>query len=296
MNLPSRVKDLIPQKGKMGFDAMLIKADGINGEGSALIGPDNIFLNDRMELSPVVLIEYVNQLVASILGYHAKNSGKETSKGLFVGVQDAGFFKTVCAGDLLKMKGTLTEEVAQVSFIEGIIERNGEIAAGLTTKLYEVRDKKEFERMMNEATAGEKFKGPISMVNKTPDFILSPMHRKLFSYIYNMETGNSIISFGISCPGDFDAFDGHFPGNPILPGIILLEIGTLALEILLQKPVSVSLIKKMKIGNVVLPDQHLSCSVTVDKSDLSNISFSAVLMGIDNREISRYSGRCSPGK
>ncbi len=139
MSLPCQIRDLIPQKGKMGFDEILIKSKIEDGEGSAIINPDNIFLNYNKQLSNSVLIEYVNQLVAAIQGYNEKFHNKKTVKGLFVGVQEAEFYQTVNSGDLLTIKGFLSEEISQVKFIRGIIHRDGGKIAELVTKIYEVR-------------------------------------------------------------------------------------------------------------------------------------------------------------
>ncbi len=121
------------------------------------------------------------------------------------------------------------------------------------------------------------------------------MHKKLYSYINGMEIGDDFISFKMAIPEDFEAFDGHFPENPILPGIMLLEIGNLALELFMEQAVVFKNIKKMKISGVVLPNQIISCNLKIDKSNDSLISFSASFKGENDREISRYSGCFNKG-
>lgn len=295
MSLPCSVRDLIPQKGKMGFEQTLLKIQP-DSESIALINRDNIFLDDHGQLSNIALIEYVNQLIAAVKGYHGKYHNGPEQKGLFVGVQEADFFKTVRVGDTLTIKGSIAEEVAQVTFVQGVIERDGERIAELVTKLYEVKGEAEFDSLI----AKDRFQGgsdgtPVSQ-GQPPVFLTSDLSRKLYSYVQSMDLGVDFVTLKIVCPGEFDAFDGHFPGNPILPGIVLLEIAKLALELLLEKPVELTYLKKMKISGSVLPDQMITCTVKVASTTSPTISFTADFSDGREREISRFTGRCNEGK
>lgn len=294
MGLPCSVRDLIPQKGKMGFEQTLLKIQPDNCESVAIINRDNIFVDDNDQLSNIALIEYVNQLIAAVKGYHGKYHNGPELKGLFVGVQEADFFKTVRAGDYITLKGSVTEEIAQVTFVQGVIERDGERIAELVTKLYEVKGEAEFDSLINkDRSSGGREKNSVNQ-GQPPDFLSSDLSRKLYSYMYSTDIGVDFITFKIACPEEFDAFDGHFPGNPILPGVVLLEIAKLALELLLGKPVELTYLKKMKISGVVFPNQEITCTVKVTAGP--TVSFSADFNDDKEREISRFTGRCNEGK
>lgn len=295
MSLPCSIADLIPQKGKMSFDQVLTKAKLDDSESTAIIKEDNIFLDDNHQLSNIVLIEYINQLTAAVKGYNGKNN-KTAPKGLFVGIQEAEFLQTVHLGDLLTLKGFVTEEVSQVTFIQGIIDRDGEKIAGLVTKLFDAKDESEFDLLTNHGQIPPEKNGIQLNHHQPPVYLASSMHRKLHTYLHDTEIGADFISFKIACPADFDAFGGHFPGNPILPGIILLEIGKLALELLMEKPVTIKCIKKMKISGTVLPNQVISCNVKIDRNSGSLLSFSAIFKAGEDREISRFNGYYDEGK
>jgi predicted hotdog family 3-hydroxylacyl-ACP dehydratase len=149
MCLPCSNVDLIPQKGKMSFEQILIKAKMDDSESTAIIKEDHISLDDNNQLSNIALIEYINQLMAAVHGYNEKYNNKITRKCLFVGLQEAEFFQPVYAGDCLTLKGFVTEEVAPVTFIQGIIFRDGGKIAQFVTKLYEVEDGSEFDLLTN---------------------------------------------------------------------------------------------------------------------------------------------------
>ena len=296
MNLPCSVRDLIPQKGKMGFEQTLFKIQPDNSESVALINRDNIFLDDNNQLSNAVLIEYVNQLIAAVKGYNGKYDNGPELKGLFVGVQEANFFKKVRLGDSIVIKGSIAAEISQVSFVQGVIERDGDRIAELVTKLYEVKDEVESDSLTGKGQLlGFGDKTPV-IQGQPPTLLTSDLSRKLYSYIHSTNIGDGFMAFKIVCPNEFGAFDGHFPGNPILPGIVLLEIAKLALELLLKKPVELTYLKKMKISGVVLPNQAITCTVKVASTTGPAVSFSADFCDGKEREISRFTGRCDEGK
>lgn len=296
MSLPCPVRDLIPQKGKMGFDQILIKTQRDDSESTVTIKSDNIFLDDDHQLSDIVLIEYVNQLIAAVQGYHGAINGKSAPKGLFVGIQEAMFLQSVHQGDCLTIKGVTTEEVSQVTFVQGVIERDGAKIAELVTKLYEVKDGSEFDSLTDGSrTLGVRATIPINK-DQPPVYLSSGIHRKLYSYIHNTDLGENFISFKIACPEDFDAFDGHFPGNPILPGITLLEIASLALKLITKKPVRIQSVRKMKISGMVLPNQVIDCALKIERENGLTVPFSATFKTEDGQEISRFNGTCAEGR
>ena len=57
--------------------------------------------------------------------------------------------------------------------------------------------------------------------------------------------------FGVEHP----AFAGHFPGQPILPGVLQLEIARCAVEWLLDCPLAIHVISKAKFLRPILPDE-----------------------------------------
>jgi 3-hydroxymyristoyl/3-hydroxydecanoyl-(acyl carrier protein) dehydratase len=58
-------------------------------------------------------------------------------------------------------------------------------------------------------------------------------------------------------PADHPAFAGHFPGNPIVPGVVLLDRAILFAEQLLGQPVSHWQIGNAKFFSPVSPAEQL---------------------------------------
>jgi 3-hydroxymyristoyl/3-hydroxydecanoyl-(acyl carrier protein) dehydratase len=61
---------------------------------------------------------------------------------------------------------------------------------------------------------------------------------------------------------DFVAFKGHFPGYPLLPGIVQIEMGMFCIRKILSNPCAVlKEVKKIKFLKPILPDTRVFVSV-----------------------------------
>jgi len=296
VNLPCPVNDLIPQKGKMSFAQKLIDPKSDNFESITVIDKGAFFLDDRGQLANSALVEYINQLNAAVQGYNGKLNDRPVQNGLFVGLREAQFLQPVYVGDYLTLKGKVTETISQVSFVKGAVYRGPEKIAELITKLYEAKDQAEFNSLTN-LKENFKIKGGNYLNKSTPPaYLISGLRRRLYTYIQALRIDNESIFFEITCPEDFDAFDGHFPGNPVLPGIVLLEIAQLALELFIEKPMTLKMINKMKISGIVLPYQVITGNIKIGRDSGGRTPFSAIFKGVNEREVSRFNGYGAEGK
>ncbi len=60
-------------------------------------------------------------------------------------------------------------------------------------------------------------------------------------------------------------FAGHFPGNPLLPGVLQIEMVRHAAEILLKRKLWISRVENAKFSSVVLPGQPVSVEVKTSR-------------------------------
>ena len=67
-------------------------------------------------------------------------------------------------------------------------------------------------------------------------------------------------------PADHPAFAGHFPGRPIVPGVVLLDRAILFAEQLLGRPVSHWQIGNAKFFSPVGPDETLTFALQTKAS------------------------------
>ena len=54
-------------------------------------------------------------------------------------------------------------------------------------------------------------------------------------------------------PQNLELFKGHFPANPILPGVAQIEMTRFAVETFFKKKVSIKKIKKTKFSSLIRP-------------------------------------------
>lgn len=74
----------------------------------------------------------------------------------------------------------------------------------------------------------------------------SPMQRELASYLTTPERGDGLFTASITFPDDFSGFQGHFPGNPIVPAVCQIS----AIELLSRKCFFNDLLRIAKISAI----------------------------------------------
>ncbi len=63
-------------------------------------------------------------------------------------------------------------------------------------------------------------------------------------------------------PADFPLFEGHFPGHPILPGVVALDWMLAAAERFLQRPLGPVELANVKFQVVILPGAAVELTLT----------------------------------
>jgi 3-hydroxyacyl-[acyl-carrier-protein] dehydratase len=74
-------------------------------------------------------------------------------------------------------------------------------------------------------------------------------------------------------------FADHFPGNPLMPGVLLVECAAQAAGVLWQQPgvAYLAAVRDFRFRKPVLPDQTLDIEVTLEKEMGALAQFDAVL-------------------
>ena len=75
---------------------------------------------------------------------------------------------------------------------------------------------------------------------------------------------DSAIRAALSLPGNFAPFNGHFPGNPILPGIGQISLITEILKKAYRRNFTLVTVKRIKFMAPILPEMSLSVTVKND--------------------------------
>ena len=79
--------------------------------------------------------------------------------------------------------------------------------------------------------------------------------------IYNQAEQNGEGPCTFSVPGTFSGYRGHFPGNPILPGIVQLSFIRRLAERRLGIPLRLAGVRRIKYLRLITPDLPVTLSL-----------------------------------
>ena len=85
--------------------------------------------------------------------------------------------------------------------------------------------------------------------------------------IYDQAVENGEGSCTFSVPGTFSGYRGHFPGNPILPGIVQLSFIRRLAERRLGLPLRLAGVRRIKYLRLITPDLPVTLKLDLDKTD-----------------------------
>ncbi len=117
-----------------------------------------------------------------------------------------------------------------------------------------------------------------------------------FFNISSIESNGDEIVAKVSFNANHPIYKAHFPGNPITPGVCLLQIVTEILEKQLEMEISISQIKNVKffkpVGPQIIPSlifkkmikngNQLSINISIESSDTKLVKMSLVYQILNN--------------
>ena len=77
--------------------------------------------------------------------------------------------------------------------------------------------------------------------------------------------GRAVFEFRF--PADDPVFAGHFPGNPILPGVFQLELTRMAAESVLKCPLTLREVSKAKFRLPISPAENIRVELKLTEKD-----------------------------
>lgn len=87
------------------------------------------------------------------------------------------------------------------------------------------------------------------------------MRQEIENFMEIKDTGENSLEFSITFPPSFSGFQGHFPGNSILPGVVQLMTVQTALEKKLNSRLTLCEIASAKFKAPVLPGEKMEGSL-----------------------------------
>ena len=274
LKLPAPAIDLVPHRNRMLLIDSLDEFDKDSGRAQLKISNNSLFIKKNYQLDSIVYVELLAQLIAAHSGYESKLNTSESKIGFLVGLKDMEIRQSVSAGDMIDMHIKKDYEFDQITYVIGKVLHQGEIIAEGTLKLWE--------------QPGSSFKPELQQIEKQPikkyeltdqtaNGIINGMelNKAIVNNLYelNISGDQSSVDAKLYFSDDFVGFDGHFPGNPLLPGILMMKTGILVSEIALSKSLCVERIKNAKFAQSIFPNQEVNLKIDLkDKDGMFQIS------------------------
>jgi len=102
---------------------------------------------------------------------------------------------------------------------------------------------------------------------------------KWHSLTYPDNPSSEMVSVDAETGPDSPWFSGHFPADPILPGIAQLEMAFEAIKGLRRKGLRIAGVKKVRFKQVIRPDDKLNIIAAKKKGDPSAYTFRIMVNG-----------------
>lgn len=268
MNLPVSAIELVPHRNRM---LLIDNLDGFGegfGSGVLKVKRNGLFVTRDNQLDTIVFVELLAQLVAAHSGYESKLGNGNPKVGFLVGIKDFNFVKNILVDDVIEMRIRKEHEFDQINYVNGKIIFKDEIIAEGTLKVWEKTTGKEnLESTVKDPTPEKHI---IKLSARAKNIIQEmDLNQDITDNIYELNiTGDfTTADAKLYFPDQFIGFDGHFPGYPLLPGVLMMKTGLLLAELVLGKKVQLTRIQQAKFAKSIFPNQIVRFSLKLNYLD-----------------------------
>lgn len=259
LQLPVKAEELVPHRGMMLLIGELRESSLERATGASTITSANPFVDSRGRLDGVCFVECLAQLTAASEGFNARTIGDGVIRsGYLVGVNDFSINGRAGIGDTLVLKMRKLLEINNVVVAEGDVHVDGKCLASGKLKFYIAQSAAIPPAATVERAAAE------PAVRSVRGVMCGHILDNLKITDLSKEAGTATGEFCFQ--NDFPGFDGHFPGNPILPGIVMVAMSKAVSEAVCGAPLLLSGLSHSKFAKLVLPGEAIKVSVRVSEA------------------------------
>lgn len=270
IELPYEARELVPHRGTMLLIDELSEHSPEHVAGKTVITPKNPFLDHNNRLEGVCFIEMLAQLAAAGRGYEQINADGPVKTGYLAGVNDFSIHRHAGLGDTLHMRLNKVLEMDNVTVGEGSIYSGHECLATGRLKLYVTGEESVagiFSRAENGLQADEE-----RYLRTKNSVIYAYIIMQSMKVLERSEEGNK-ASGEFAFDKGFPGFHGHFPAQPILPGVVMIDMSLALCEAFLGYPVILARLQSAKFTKVVQPEETVRTEIRLsDKGNEVGVS------------------------
>ena len=238
----------------------------------ATVGPDHPFVDDRGEVEAVALVEILAQGTAALRGPGAGKEGESPGIGYLGGIKQLTITGRPRSGQTLSVESRRACVLGPVAVVESRVLVGDSCLASGSLKIW-----RESGESLPPAPARSRAfptKSDHSGLEMVGTDCGSPIHHAVLGgalWIEPTRLGNEAA--GEFCfEESFLGFRGHFPGYPILPGIIMVKTALIVCERIVQHPLDLVEIERAKFNGRVFPGQVVRTNVRLTARDAQRCS------------------------
>jgi len=258
---PIPARELLPHREPMLLIDTLTAWQPDLARASAQIAAANPFVDRRGRLGRVALIEMLAQTAAAHKGYEARKRGTPADAGFLVGLSDFVLREEVRVGDTLRLEVRQTLALERTVVLAGEILRGEQSLGGGGLKVWQEPALPAPAPREPAARPGPDANRPA--LDPRPWAEASPMRRALLERLerYQWLADENRVVGDFFFDDDFLGFRGHFPGYPLLAGILMLELAKTLCVARLGAALQVTRVDRVKISRQVLPGDRVRAEI-----------------------------------
>lgn len=221
--LPAKAEALLPHQGRMCCIDALTACREDGARASAALRPGHALVDAAGRMEPFGFVELAAQTAGAMHGFLAGENRPELA--MLVGVQKFSAPGTAVAGDVLRISVSVLGGLEDMLSLGFAVGKDGPESAPLAEGRLSVFIPQANDRRLGgmarqavpESTAAD---GEADVPQNLPDSLGRYVVEA--PRVVEETAGKKIIEAAFAFTPGFPGFDGHFPGNPIVPGIVQL--------------------------------------------------------------------------
>jgi 3-hydroxyacyl-[acyl-carrier-protein] dehydratase len=267
-NLPAPVAGLVPHRRPVRLVEELVSVHATGGRATAVIQKDNPFLTPDGALERSAYVELIAQAFAAIQGWHDRQQSRPPRAGYLVGADGVEFAGTARVGDRIDITIQKTDTFGAFILVDGRVTAGNQLLAAGRLKLWLAPE------------GGKPTANPSQTARATPPPGLTLKARIQSAAVQPPDqVSTEHIHQSFCFPPDFVAFQGHFPGDPLLPAFLQVAMGQAVLECAQQTPVMLERLDKAKFREPLRPGQTIRVDCRMTGTDARQATVALTVTG-----------------
>lgn len=273
--LPAPAADLIPHRRPVRLIEQLVAVHAQGGTTRTNVREDSLFVTPEGTLERAAYLELMAQTYAAVKGWRDRQHGQPPQVGYLVGATGMECFGTARIGDKLSTTIQETATLDMFKIVQGQVYARDQRLAHGQLRLW-------LEPTRNESDILRKTPVMEAVCPPTP---LRQAIKAAAANSFKWETDRSIVQ-SFCFPPEFIAFQGHFPGIPLLPAFAQVQIAHVMLEAAWQAPLQLTRLDKAKFRKPLRPGQTVTARCHWEAT--SNTQQAAVTLTVADRPASTF--------